>query len=57
MTEAKKKPAAKKPAKDAVVRYINDTTNNVYTSAGRCAPGQAVVIPAAEADKAGLTKE
>ena len=34
--------------------YTNNTRNNVFTSVGRCRPGQTVEVPAAEAKDLGL---
>ena len=46
-------PKVKKPKKKSK-GYTNNTRNNVFTSVGRCRPGQTVEVPAAEAKDLGL---
>jgi hypothetical protein len=57
MSDSEAKPTKKKVVKETTTRFINNTTKNIFTSAGRCAPGKAVIIPSDEAEKAGLVKE
>lgn len=47
--EAKKSPA---PASNQL--YKNITTQNIFTSAGRCKPGKSIEVSASEAESLGL---